>query len=391
MTRNTLRDAWWLGFAGTLLGIGLGRFAHAPLVPGMVAAGWMSPAEAAVAGAMNFVGYLIGAAGALVAPRSVARGLVVPMLWLTTLSLVACAGFLGLAWFSAWRLVEGVGGAWLMIVGVSTAITAVTPADRPRLSGRIFAGIGVGILLAAGIGAVAERAGVVVAWAGAGAIGVVAAALAHRAWRQLAAAPAADTATPPPLRTWVPVLVVCAYAMDAVGFIPHSVFWVDYLVREVGYSAWAGAGQWWLFGVGSVVGPLLAGGLAQWLGAGRATAGAYAAMAGAIALPLLGSGAVLISLSSLLVGAVVPITVALTSATLALMVRPAVHARWWAIATLGFSLGQAGSASAMAAAYAQWQTYLPLFAVAVVALLLACGLMAVALRVAGANPDPRPA
>ena len=168
-------------------------------------------------------------------------------------------------------------------------------------------------------------------------------------------------------------------------------FWVDYLVREVGYSAWAGAGQWWLFGVGSVVGPLLAGGLAQWLGAGRATAGAYAAMAGAIALPLLGSGAVLISLSSLLVGAVVPITVALTSATLALMVRPAVHARWWAIATLGFSLGQAGSASAMAAAYAQWQTYLPLFAVAVVALLLACGLMAVALRVAGANPDPRPA
>lgn len=382
MSALTLRNAWLLGFAGTLLGIGLGRFAYAPLVPGMIAAGWMSPAEAAAAGAANFIGYLLGAAGALLAPLALARRLVQPMLWITAISLGACAWYAGFAWFSAWRLLAGIGGAWLMIVGVSSALTAVPPAARARLSGRIFAGIGVGILLTAGVGALATRAGVVAAWLGMGLLGLLAAALATGAWRHVAEAAAPVVDSPPPLTAWVPALVVLAYTMDAVGFIPHSVFWVDYLVREVGYSAPAGAVQWWLFGLGSVVGPLLAGRLAQWLGAGRATAGAYAAMALGIGLPLVGSGAVLTSASSFLVGALVPITVALTSATLALMVRPAVHARWWAIATLGFSVGQAGSSSAMAAAYAQWQSYVPLFAVSVIALVLACALMVTALRLA---------
>ncbi|MBR9814340.1 YbfB/YjiJ family MFS transporter [bacterium] len=367
--------AWRVGFATTLLGIGLGRFAYAPLVPGMVAAGWMSPAEAAVAAAANFVGYLIGAVGALLCPLAAARRLVMPMAWATAISLLACSWFGHMLWFSGWRLVAGVGGAWLMIVAVSTCLTRVAPTLRPRLSGRIFSGIGVGIIASAGIGWLAAALGVAGAWLCMGLAGVLAAAVAQQAWAKLQPDAAEEEASPPRLTRWVPALVVAAYALDAVGFIPHSAYWVDYLVREVGYSEPAGAMQWWLFGVGSTLGPLLAGRMAAAFGAARSTACAYAAMAGAIALPLLGSSLGLISASSLLVGGLVPITVALTSATLALLVAPAVHARWWAIATLGFSIGQAGSSSAMAAAYAQLGSYVPLLQVSVAALLLAFGLL----------------
>lgn len=372
--------AWRVGFATTLLGIGLGRFAYAPLVPGMIEAGWMSPAEAAFAAAANFVGYLLGAVGALLCPLAAARRLVLPMAWATVLSLLACAWFANLGWFSLWRLVAGVGGAWLMIVSVSTCLTRVAPALRPRLSGCIFSGIGVGIIAAALVGWLAAILGVVAAWLCMGGAGIVAALVAQRAWAQVLPATSNSEPDPPPLTRWVPALVVAAYALDAVGFIPHSAYWVDYLVREVGYSDHAGAVQWWLVGVGSTVGPLLAGKLAAGLGAARAVAGAYAAMALAIALPLVGSTVVLISASSLLVGALVPITVALTSATLALMVAPAANARWWAIATLGFSLGQAGSASAMAAAYARLGSYVPLLEASVLALIVAFVLLSCAVR-----------
>lgn len=374
--------AWRVGFATTLLGIGLGRFAYAPLVPGMIAAGWMSPAEAAVAAAANFVGYLLGAVGALLCPLAAARRLVLPMAWATAASLLACSWFGHMVWFSAWRLIAGIGGAWLMIVAVSTCLVRVEPALRPRLSGRIFSGIGVGIIVAAGIGWLAAQLGVTAAWLLMGAAGVGACVVAQHAWAQLHPQSTGSEASPPRLTRWVPILVVAAYGLDAVGFIPHSVFWVDYLVREVGYSDAAGAAQWWLFGLGSTLGPLLAGRLAAAFGAARATACAYAGMAVAIALPLLGSGLGIISASSLLVGGLVPITVALTSATLALIVRPEVHARWWAIATLGFSIGQAGSSSVMAAIYAQTGSYVPLLQASVVALLLAFAMLLGAITLA---------
>ena len=348
----------------------------------MIAAGLMSPAEAAVAAAANFVGYLLGAIGALLCPLGTARRLVLPMAWATALSLVACAWYGNLWWFSAWRLVAGVGGAWLMIIAVSTCLTRVAPALRPRLGGRIFSGIGVGIIAAAFIGWMAAQVGVVAAWLSMGGAGVIAALVAQQVWGQVQPLGDREEPDPPRLTRWVPALVVAAYALDAVGFIPHSAYWVDYLVREVGYSDAAGAVQWWLVGLGSTVGPLLAGKLAALLGAARATACAYAVMAVAIALPLFGSTLGMISASSLLVGALVPITVALTSATLALMVAPAAHARWWAIATLGFSMGQAGSASAMAAAYARLGTYEPLLGASVVALVLAFALLLGAVRLA---------
>src|SRR5450432_1592838 len=54
------------GLCANLVGIGLARFAYAPLIPALIAAQWLLTAEAVYLGAANLAGYL---AGALLARR----------------------------------------------------------------------------------------------------------------------------------------------------------------------------------------------------------------------------------------------------------------------------------------------------------------------------------
>ncbi len=49
--------------AALLVGIGLARFAYAPLLPAVIAQGWFAPGAAAYLGAANLLGYLAGALG----------------------------------------------------------------------------------------------------------------------------------------------------------------------------------------------------------------------------------------------------------------------------------------------------------------------------------------
>jgi hypothetical protein len=48
------------GLCGTLVGIGLARFAYAPLLPALIESGWFASAKAAYIAAANLVGYLAG-------------------------------------------------------------------------------------------------------------------------------------------------------------------------------------------------------------------------------------------------------------------------------------------------------------------------------------------
>ena len=54
------------------------------------------------------------------------------------------------------------------------------------------------------------------------------------------------------------VLVFMAYTCDAFGFVPHTVFWVDYLDRELHLGATYASTQWAFFGLGAIAGPLCA-------------------------------------------------------------------------------------------------------------------------------------
>src|ERR687893_309183 len=112
----------------------------------MVAAGWVSGAEAGLLGAAALLGYLVGILGGrgaalrLGVPRTLDLGM-----GLLVLSLAACALNLGFAWFMAWRTVAGVAGRLLMALAGPAPQASVAPHRRGAAGGIVIAGVGTGI------------------------------------------------------------------------------------------------------------------------------------------------------------------------------------------------------------------------------------------------------
>ncbi len=173
------------------------------------------------------------------------------------------------------------------------------------------------------------------------------------------------------------LLVIGAYALDAIGFVPHTVFWVDYLARENALGNHAASLQWGIFGLGAVCGPLMAGALAQRVGWHRGLATAFVVKAAAVSLPVFSLALLTQSVSSFMVGAMIPGIVALTSGRLAELVGPTAHKKLWGQATAAFAAAQAVAGYSMSALYDTWGSYAPLFAIS--GLMLAAGFLLVLL------------
>lgn len=367
-----------LGLAGgvcTLLGIGMARFAYTPLIPALVEAGWFTTHEAAYLGAINLLGYLIGAATAHRATlRFGARRVLGACLAITVASFYACAIDGGVYWYGFWRLACGVTGAMLVVVGAPAALSRAAVAERAGTSARVFTGIGLGIMASGTLVPWLAGIGVAATWL---ALALVATLLAGWAWfavwRDLAPLPVTDHAAGASARLpWLALwLVIVAYGLDAIGFVPHTLFWVDYIARELGQGLATGSGYWVVFGVGAVCGPVVAAAMAARVNFRPALAIALSLKAVAVGLPLVSSHVIALGLSSFFVGLLVPATVTLTSGAVAALTTPARQQQLWGWATLSFALAQAAAAYGMSWSYEQFGSYLPLFGLALAALVVA--------------------
>ncbi|MBB4266584.1 YbfB/YjiJ family MFS transporter [Roseospira visakhapatnamensis] len=370
------------GLMATLAGIGVARFAYTALLPAIIQDGWFGASQAAYLGAANLLGYLIGAlSGHTLSERFPARRIIALSFAGIVLSFLLCAVPGSFAWFFVWRLVSGVAGAILMVVGPSLALMATAPDRRKTVGALVFTGIGLGALLSATIVPVLLEIGPTAAWLALGGLCLVAGVACDRGLAHLPARqdPAASTldGTARHAGSAVVVLVIAAYALDAVGFVPHTVFWVDYLAREADLGTPAASLQWAAFGVGAILGPLVAGVSARHMGWQSSLALAYLLKATAVAIPLISIAFLPRTLSSLMVGAMIPGIVALTSGRLAELVGPKDHKRLWGRATAAFALAQALSGYGMSGLYDRLDTYAPLFALG--SLALAVGLVLILL------------
>lgn len=372
------------GFMATLSGVGLARFAYTALMPQMVHAGWFSGEQVAYLGAANLLGYLIGALAAAPLAERFGALRVLLICWVAVmLSFVGCSFAQPMALFFVWRLISGIAGATLMVLGPSVAMAAAAPRRRATLGPLMFCGIGVGALLAATLVPMFARSSLSAVWWALTALCALALLVGWRAARQIhphapvAITPAA-TAAVPAARLWslAVVLVFIAYACDAFGFVPHTVFWVDYLDRELQLGAGYASTQWAFFGLGAIAGPLCAAFCATRWGWWGTTTGAYALKAVAIGLPLLWVGFAGHALSGFVVGALSPGMAAITSGYLMQLIGPAQHKKMWGYATAAFALLQATAGYLMAFIYAQTGSYRSLFVLGCVALALGAILVA---------------
>jgi predicted MFS family arabinose efflux permease len=306
------------GLCASLVGIGLARFAYAPLLPALIAAGWFSPSAAVYLGAANLAGYLVGA---LVGGRTAARigsAAVLPaMMVLATAAFFACAEPLSFAWYFGWRLAAGIAGGVLMALAAPTVLSVVPQHRLGLASGAIFAGVGLGIAAAGTLVPLLLRAGLSAAWLGLGGISLVLTLWSWNAWprRREPGPPAAAARTAASHRALRGLYV--SYGLNAVGLVPHMILLVDFVARGLGRGFVAGAHSWVLFGCGAVLGPLITGRLGDRIGFAAALPLALAVQAVAVAAPAVSAGAASLSLSSILVGAFVPGVV------------PLAFARWW--------------------------------------------------------------
>lgn len=379
----------------TLCGVGLSRFAYTALMPAMVQSGWFDASQAAYLGAANLLGYLVGALSAhTLTERLDARRVLGGCFAVVALSFALSSVPQPFAWFFVWRFAAGVAGAVLMVVGPSMGMSAAPVARRAALGPLMFSGVGWGALMAATVVPMLAVRGLAPVWWTLAGLSGLCGWIGWRASRRVAVAlPAPDPAGGQPMR-WGPavLLVLLAYACDAAGFIPHTVFWVDYLAREQQLGAAYASTQWAVFGLGAIAGPVLAAWCASRWGWQRALVGGYTLKAIGVGLPLLWFSFGGHAVSSFLVGALSPGMSALTSGRLMQLVGPRLHQRMWGYATAVFALTQAASGYAMAALYGAAGQYRPLFVagLACMTLGLLLALLSGTRRAAGGHPVPSP-
>ena len=326
------------------VGLGIGRFAYALVLPDMRdALGW-SYSAAGFLNTVNAAGYL---GGALIAAQIVRRyGLAAALRWGTlacVLSLALCALSGNFVILSLARLLAGVGAAVGFVS--SGALAATIAQSRPEranfLLSLFYAGPGLGIALSGLIAPFVLQA------AGSGSWWIV--------WWAMTALSVAmtlpllltrfgaggDIPDSMPVKFAVkPVLIyLLGYFLFGAGYIAYMTFMIAY-VRDAGGGAPAQSAFWCLIGVSAFVTPWVWRRVLARDNGGSSTAIILAVNALGAALPLLGHSAVMIALSALVFGVAF---FAVVGSTTAFVRFNYPHAAWpTAIAalTIAFGIGQ---------------------------------------------------
>jgi len=339
------------GFLCILAGLGLLRYAFAPLLPALIEAGWTSRAGGAWLGAINFAGYLLGAAAAHHLAQWTGRGWgIMGALLIGMGSLLLAAADLGWESLAAARGLAGACGGVLFVLVPSAVLEHLPHGRREVISGLVFAGSGVGTVTASLVLPALLERGVQAAWIGL-ACGVLIAAIA--AVPLVTGCRDRGVPTPqPPVREHAierRVWIICiAYALFGIGIVPHTLLLSDYLFEHFDVPIAAASERFAIFGAGSLIGGALLGGWCRWWTPGaRLIAASIAATLVIAAVPLSANAAVA-TWSALPLGMAQMGCVSVMSLRVDELVGIDRHTRYWGRATLVFGVGYAGGAAVMA-------------------------------------------
>jgi predicted MFS family arabinose efflux permease len=326
------------------IGLGIGRFAYALVLPDMRDTLHWSYSAAGFMNTINAVGYL---AGALMASRMIRRfGLAANVRWGTlacVLSIALCAISANFVVLSFARLLAGFAGAAGFVGGA--ALAAVIAQSRPEranfLLSLFYAGPGVGIL-ASGLIApfVLQAFGPGSWWIVWWAMTLLTTAMIV----PLLLAPLGSNALAgPTARTGFsirPVAVyLIAYFLFGAGYIAYMTFMIAY-VRDGGGGAAAQSLFWSLIGIGAFVTPWLwrrvlaldRGGLSMAIILGANALGA--------GLPIFGHSPLLLAVSALVFGVAFFAVVGSTTAFVRFNYPPSEWPSGIAAMTIAFGIGQ---------------------------------------------------
>jgi predicted MFS family arabinose efflux permease len=341
------------GLANLTVAVGISRFSYTALVPALIEAGQVTPAQAGYAAAANLLAYMAAACfAAKIGQRYGAAICLRYSLVLTILSLVVLALDFGLAWLFLWRVVAGTTAALLMVLGTALVVAAAPIKDLSRVGGIVFIGPGLGIALSGVFVPMLLNFGIAGTWLGLGGMALIGTLVAWSGWpAESRHNPIAQTKMAPaaaPVARWVLVAHVVSFFLYGVALMPHSVFWVDFVARGLGHGIAVGGMFWAIAGAAALLGPMAYGLLAERIGFAAGLVFTNLVLAFGLALPAIATGYAALALSSIIFGSLVAGLAALMSGRCRELVPPGDLPWLWGIMTAAVSGGQALGGAAQA-------------------------------------------
>ena len=273
-----------------------------------------------------------------------------------------------------------------MVLAAPAVLPHVPAARRGIIGGVIFTGVGLGIAASGTLVPLLLHLGLVATWCGLGALALLLTAIAWNGWP--AGERRGDRCRGPSRLPLSPALfALClVYALVAIGQVPHMVFLVDFVARGLGEGLAAGARYWVLFGIGAVLGPTLAGHVADRIGFRRALRLLLVLSAALVGILAVAAHPLALIASSLVIGAFVPGSVVVVIGRTRELVanQPDRQQAAWSLATSAFALGQATAAYGYSWLFAEGFGHALLYAIGGAAFVVA-----LAIDLAAAEPRGR--
>ena len=325
------------------LGIGIFRFSYTALLPSTRESFEWSVQFASILSSANLLGYLIGAFWAMRLPQTRRMTLYIQGAAIAgSLSLLCCAfDNFPQTWYMFWRIVSGICGGLIMILSPSIVAQCCELKDRFQINFIGFSGIGIGVLLATLFLPYLDRISTQTAWlilaSFAGIITIVLSIFLNRFKAQLSAQMASSNTTTELNIFFFSLLAV--YGASAFAYVPHSLFWIDYLTDVLQLDLYWMNLNWILYGLGSSLGAFTSYLLAKKFGNVQALKILYSCYVFAILIAIVSQYSILTFMSSFLTGLLNPAVVFLTSYTI-LQRYTASYKKLWSIATILFATVQ---------------------------------------------------
>jgi MFS family permease len=364
------------GFVTLLISNGIGRFGYPPLIPALVDAKWFTVAQADYLGAGNLTGYIIGSMAGTFLNRYVGSvTLIRTMLLLVAVSFITCAYPLTYPLYFMIRLLAGFGGGVIMVITAPTIFKHTAPERKGLVGGVIFSGVGIGIALAGTLIPLIVSHGLETTWLAFAAIAFILTLLIWKGWpvgsneKHVHIPTHGQSSGKGMLWSGAIIFLIFSYACNAVGFVPHTVFWVDFISRGLHRGIEQGTRFWVLLGLAAAVGPVLTGVVADKIGFAKSIRISLLFKAIGVILPLVSTANWSLALSSVFVGSLALGISSLAAGRTAELAGHQHQKQVWSRMTVIFSITHAGTAYLLSFLFSIEHSYTLLFEIGAATLL----------------------
>ncbi len=255
-------------FLSTFVANGLARFGYVVLIPIMIISDRLNENQSIQLGIAVLVGYIFGSFFINFLRKFISLENIAKLSFLIiSLSFFACMmESLPFIWAWLWRFFAGVASASLMILAAPLSLPYVKERFRGRIGGFVFSGIGLGAVVSGFTLPFIANINIDLVWIVLGSVVFCAFILSLFSLRTLKRSKQTihkDNKFKIPYGLW---LLIISYILNAIGYLPHTLFWVDYLVRDLKFSTLLAGSSWAFFGIGAVLGSIGSGILADRIG-----------------------------------------------------------------------------------------------------------------------------